>query len=258
MARKFKSEEAGSDETWLIPYADILTLLLALFIVLFAMSSVDESKYDALMQALNQEFGGASILDDSGEATGPVTAVDILPPDIQQPAPEEGGEDSGQGSVSINELYGKLSEDIKANNLEGDIGVEQNGDTVTITLKNDIMFASGSADLTEEMREAAKMLAAVLQDTQDPANPFSVIVNGHTDNVPISGGVYKSNWELSLFRAVMFMEELLADTTLDPKYFNCRGYGEYEPIDTNDTPEGRQKNRRVEVLVSQTAENVSR
>jgi chemotaxis protein MotB len=99
----------------------------------------------------------------------------------------------------------------------------------------------------------AKVLADMLRENQNPDRPFEVIVSGHTDNQPISNARYPSNWYLSVQRAVNFLNILLdnGQTGLAPQYFSTRGYGEYEPIASNDTVDGRMQNRRVELLISQ-------
>jgi chemotaxis protein MotB len=255
MAKRRKPEEEHADESWLIPYADILTLLLALFIVLFAMSNVDQDKYDAMMKVFYQEFGGKIITDDGGASGGtgimdpdfPINPSEPTPSPTPTPDPNEG---EGDDSPTM-QLYEMLQKAIKDNGLENSVGVQKDGEAVLITLTNDINFASGSAELTPTMRNTATIIAGLLQTTQDPDDPFDIIVTGHTDNVPMHTAQYASNWELSLGRAVNFMKQLLADSELSPTIFSCRGYGEFAPIDTNDTPDGRQRNRRVEVLVSQ-------
>ena len=83
--------------------------------------------------------------------------------------------------------------------------------------------------------------------SMDP--PRNIIISGHTDNVPIKNSNFSSNWELSVMRAVNFMSVLIEEGNLDPKWFSAKGFGEFEPVADNDTPAGRSKNRRVEVLV---------
>ena len=103
------------------------------------------------------------------------------------------------------------------------------------------------------MEDKAHRLAELLYDNENPEHPFEVIVAGHTDNVPINTPQYPSNWYLSVQRAVNFLVEMLNGSELDPTHFSSRGYGEYMPVASNDTEEGRQQNRRVELLVSEDA-----
>ena len=136
------------------------------------------------------------------------------------------------------------------NNLQKTIAVEFQGENVLVTLKNDVWFDSGSADVSLAMHEQAGTLADLIQSNQTPEAPLEVIVAGHTDNVPSHSARYPSNWYLSLARAVNFLAVLLEDGDLNPTHFSTRGYGEYSPIAPNDTLEGRQLNRRVELLIS--------
>ena len=117
-----------------------------------------------------------------------------------------------------------------------------------IRIKDTALFPSGSAELLPESRRFAQVMAKMLA-------PLSqrVVISGHTDNVPINTPKYPSNWELSTARAVNFMKYLLAqDENLKPELFSAIGYGEYQPVADNNTPEGRAQNRRVEIMILRT------
>ncbi|MDR2670139.1 MAG: OmpA family protein [Oscillospiraceae bacterium] len=247
--------EEHADESWLIPYADLLTLLLALFIVLFAASSINSEKYQAIMSSFQDALGGGG---------GMLPGSDgVLPPGMQPPGTglrptptppageDDEGEGDGDGNIKLWPLFDSLQDYVDENHMDDNIDVAFTGQDVLITLKSDIWFGSGSAEITPSMREQAHMLAQLLRDNQNPEFPLEVIVAGHTDNVPIHSSQYPSNWHLSARRALNFLMALLEDSDLDPTRFSSRGYGEYAPIATNSTPEGRQRNRRVELLVSQ-------
>ena len=296
--RKGHEEGHGIDETWLIPYADLLTLLLALFVVLFAMSSISTQKLQMIAQAFNAEFnlvpggGGAGIgmQGDSiiplppqggigsgdGEAESSTPAATPTPTPEPQPtiagaegpdatdqaasaaSPEPSTTEptsgpTGEGDAAdrhLDNLYEAVLNYVDENGLDDVLDVQYLGENVLLVLKSDMWFASGSADVTPEMVKQADMLAQLILENQDPDSPLDVTVTGHTDNVPIQSSRFPSNWHLSIHRAVNFMSVLLEHSELDPTNFSCRGYGEFKPIATNDTPEGRQMNRRVELLVS--------
>ncbi|MDR0380588.1 MAG: OmpA family protein [Oscillospiraceae bacterium] len=242
--------EEHADESWLIPYADLLTLLLALFIVLFAASSVNSDKYQAIMSAFQNELGGSGVLPGSDG---------VLPPGMLPPGsgirptptpPSDNPDEPGDGGGRLWPLFDSLQDYVDENHMGDNIEVAFTGQDVLITLKSDIWFSSGSAEITPNMREQAHMLAQLLRDNQKPEYPLDVIVAGHTDNVPIHSSQYPSNWHLSARRALNFLMALLEDSGLDPTHFSSRGYGEYAPLAANNTPEGRQRNRRVELLVS--------
>lgn len=231
--------EDHADEGWLLPYSDMMTLLLALFIVMFAVSSVDQAKFNAMMAAMYTAFGGT---------TSQGVELPLPYPDVNQPQVEE---TEAQPNQSLQNLYLSLNNYVIDQGLQDSIAVEYSGTDILVTIKNDVFFASASADLSPQMQEQAKILARLLQENQDPVRPFDVIVAGHTDNVPINNVKFPSNWHLSAHRALNFLDALLTGSKLDPTHFSSRGYGEYAPVATNDTPEGRQQNRRVELLISQ-------
>ncbi len=231
--------EDHADEGWLLPYSDMMTLLLALFIVMFAVSSVDQAKFNAMMAAMYTAFGGT---------TSQGVELPLPYPDENQPQVEEM---ETQPNQNLQNLYLSLNSYVIDQGLQDSIAVQYSGTDILVTIKNDVFFASASADLSPEMQEQAKIMARLLQENQDPIHPFDVIVAGHTDNVPINNTKFPSNWHLSAHRALNFLDTLLTGSKLDPTHFSSRGYGEYAPVATNDTPEGRQQNRRVELLISQ-------
>ncbi|MDR0424106.1 MAG: OmpA family protein [Clostridiales Family XIII bacterium] len=248
--------EEHADESWLIPYADLLTLLLALFIVLFASSSINEEKYNAVAEAFYTEFNGffSELLSSGigGDGSGDMGDLQLPYPDAGKEG-EAGDEEKAAAEAAarqLGNLYESLAEYVSDNNLQDTIAVEFQGENVLVTLKNDVWFESGSAEVTAGMYSQGQMLANLIQSNQTPSSPLEVIVAGHTDNVPSNSARYPSNWYLSLVRAVNFLTVLLSDGDLNPSYFSTRGYGEYHPIASNDTAEGRQQNRRVELLIS--------
>ncbi|MDR1136759.1 MAG: OmpA family protein [Synergistaceae bacterium] len=250
--RREEPHEEHSDESWLIPYSDLMTLLLALFIVLFASSTIQEEKFRAIMSSLSSAFGvsaGSNVIEMFPEGGIVPTDLGVSPP-LPQPQPENDEDGSGAFKKQMEQLYSSLEQYVSDNSLEGTIGLEFNGENVMLTLKSDIWFQSGSAMVTSDMIKQARTLSALLKDNQDAEHPLEIIVTGHTDNVPIRTSRYPSNWYLSMERAFNFLAVLLENKELDPGMFSARGFGEYQPIADNGTPEGRQMNRRVELMVS--------
>ena len=239
MAKKpHAPHDEHQDEGWLLPYSDMMTLLLALFIVMYAVSSVDQAKFNAMMEAMYTAFGGT---------TTQGVQLPLPYPDAELPLTEE---TEAEINPSLQNLYLSLNSYVIDRGLQDSVAVQYSGSDILVTIKNDVFFASASADLTPELQEQAKILARLLHENQDPLLPFDVIVAGHTDNVPINNVKFPSNWHLSAHRALNFLEALLTDSKLDPTHFSSRGYGEYAPVATNDTADGRQQNRRVELLIS--------
>ncbi|UOY94224.1 flagellar motor protein MotB [Ectobacillus sp. JY-23] len=239
MARKKKKHEEHIDETWLIPYADMLTLLLALFIVLFAMSSLDTEKFRQMAIAFNKELKGG---------TGNKEFLNEAPPAKDVPLKEEKSVEELQAKQEMEELkqlQEKIDAYITANKLSLSLKTTLTERGLMITIMDNALFDSGKAFVKLESVATAKEISQLLV----AASPREVMVSGHTDNVPITNAEFKSNWDLSTGRAVNFMQVLLENANLQPGKFSAIGYGEYRPVAPNDSAENRAKNRRVEVLI---------
>jgi chemotaxis protein MotB len=242
--RKKKHDDDHMDESWLIPYADLLTLLLALFIVLFASSSVDAQKFQAMSQAFNQIFTGGSAL---MEYPSPVPESDFgeeKKEDIPMTVDEVEAAKK-KDREELEDLQKKVNGYIAANELQEQFATELSSEGLLLTIRDNVLFQSGSAEVGSKDESVATELSGLLEMD----SPRSVIISGHTDNIPISNARYESNWELSVMRAVNFMKIILKNQNLDPRLFSAKGFGEFKPLASNDTSEGREKNRRVEVLV---------
>ncbi|MDM5250335.1 MULTISPECIES: flagellar motor protein MotB [unclassified Lysinibacillus] len=235
-ARKKKHEE-HIDESWLVPYADILTLLLALFIVLFASSSVDQEKLDRMSAVFNQVFeGGTSFLEQPAPVKSPNAESDEKPQQNSAYLKDQ---------QELAEIKDSVDNFIAVNEMEGQFATEMTDEGLLVTIRDSILFDPGKATIKPEYVPVAKELADVLES--DPAR--NIVITGHTDNVP-AGPNFSSNFELSGMRAINFLNTLLmSNSKLDPRNFSFKGYGEYSAIAPNDTAEGRAKNRRVEVLI---------
>lgn len=233
---RHKKHENHIDESWLVPYADILTLLLALFIVLFASSSVDQEKLQKMSQVFSAIFeSGTGVM----EYANPVESMDAQLEELKKSSYEQDQEQLAEAQARVEEL-------IAVNELENQLETQMTSEGLLITIRDSILFASGSADINPEYATVAGELAEIL--AFNPAR--NVVITGHTDNVPMNTAEFASNWELSVIRAVNFLK-IIVDTNpnLESKYFSVKGFGEFSPIASNDTAEGRAKNRRVEVLV---------
>lgn len=233
-----KEQKEGFNETWLLPYADMLTLLLALFIVLFSMSSLDAQKFRDIAQSLSTVFSsGTGIMDftSPNESLIPENAV--------------GNEDKLAAKIeleSLLEMQKQIDQYIKENNLENRLSTKLSGEGLQITILDNALFDSGSAEIKDNAYQLGVEISNLI--VSDP--PRHVTISGHTDNVPIHNANYKSNWHLSVMRAINFMEVLLENPQIQPDYLSAKGYGEYMPIAPNDSDENRAKNRRVEVLIT--------
>lgn len=236
------------DESWLLPYADMLTLLLALFIVLFAMSEIDVKKFEKLASIFQSEFSNNGGLIHDGESIVP----EQDPPDSSEKDEKETEEDEEVKGKEITEEIAQLramQEDIEefiaANSLTDVLGTKLTGEGLLVTVRTDITFDSGSATVKDNGVDIATEIATMIDS--DP--PHEIVVNGHADDRPMHNEKYASNWELSSMRAIQFMYLLLDETSLEPKWFSSKGYGEYRPTVENTSEKNRALNRRVEILI---------
>lgn len=256
--KRKKKHEDHVDESWLIPYADILTLLLALFIVLFAASEVNSQKFQEISQSFNKELqGGTGILENQAPVETPDTTSKLADLGEDEPGDDEGPKTAEEIALEqdfkeLGEVREKIEAYIKEKGLSTRLETELTGKGLLLTIKEGVLYPSGSAEITENAEKMAAEIAELLI-TDLPRN---IYIEGHTDNVPVQTDDYPSNWELSSERAINFMKILLENDKLDPRTFSATGYGEYRPITSNDTPEGRAENRRVEVLISPYGEEI--
>ncbi|SIR92536.1 chemotaxis protein MotB [Peribacillus simplex] len=244
MARRSKKKqrhEEHIDESWLVPYADILTLLLALFIVLFASSSVDAIRFQQLSNVFNQVFtSGTGFMDFPSDS-----------PSNQPTSPEQrtGAEDlkklGKNEQEDLMEVQERVNAYIQKNDLTDKLGTNLTDEGMLISIRENVLFESGVAEVRRENRKIAKEISDLL--VMDL--PRNIIVSGHTDNIPIKNYQYESNWDLSVMRSVNFMKLLLENKELDPEMFSAKGHGEFKPVASNETKKGRAKNRRVEILI---------
>ena len=244
MARRkhAKPHEEEASEAWLLPYSDLMTLLLSLFIALFAMSQTDAAKMQALSQAFSAAFNMGSPSFFSG--MGPSTAM----PNTPSTMAESTNAAYMQENETLREAQEKIEQYIKENNLQDQVSTELSEEGLMIRLKEKALFSSGSAALQGQAEQIVPVIAALLSSL-----PERVTISGHTDNVPISTAQFPSNWELSSARAVSLMRGLMgAQPALNPARFSALGYSEYRPIASNDTEDGRAQNRRVEVFIARS------
>ncbi|MCC3373840.1 flagellar motor protein MotB [Cohnella sp. REN36] len=248
MSKKHRHEphEEHADESWLLPYSDLMTLLLALFIVLYAASSVNTSKLEELNKAFRTAFSsGIGILDKSAVIQNEKDDLDKRQQQERADTQQNRKSLVKQEQENLEKLKSQLDQYIKKNGLSSQLETQLNQSQLMITIRDNALFPSGSADVKPDARKLAVAIGAMLEKYPD----YEVIVSGHTDNQPISTYEFASNWELSSKRAINFMKILLQNQIFDPKKFSAIGYGEYRPLEKNDTDAGRAKNRRVEVSI---------
>ncbi|WP_144666426.1 flagellar motor protein MotB [Bacillus altitudinis] len=246
MARKRKKHdhEDHVDESWLIPYADLLTLLLALFIVLFASSSIDAAKYEQMAKSFNVVFtGGTGVMDQSSMQSTEETENSNQTKKSAED--EEEAKAKARDQAVLTKVKKQVDSFIADKKLGSKLETKLTDEGLLITIEDSIFFDSGRAVIRSQDVPLAKEISKLL--VINPAR--DIVISGHTDNVPIRNSEFESNWYLSAIRAVNFLNILLENSNLDQENFSTKGYGEFKPIASNDTAEGRSKNRRVEVLI---------
>lgn len=250
MKRKKRAEE-HIDESWLLPYADMLTLVLALFIVMFAMASVDEAKFQEFRSEFGTIFAGLQTGGDS--LVGPVVDLGSFSGGGEgeeagvSTKEEEEAKENNLGQKIEDEQMVQASEELKKDLAKSDFGKEMNvslkSDGLHINLDSNILFAPGSADLESNVAKSLGIVAPHLKNLNQ-----EIIVAGYTDNVP-ENLKYSSNWELSAARAIAVMDYLVSENIVEGKKVSIQAYGENKPHATNQTAQGRAKNRRVEIII---------
>lgn len=261
MAKRKADEVKPGAPAWQSTFADLMNLLLCFFVLLFSMSTVDAQKFELIAASFSQTFsiftaGSTSIgdgmmigngisqlpeLDDfinsvgrQAENTPEMEEMDDLQSEIQ-----------AEGLKQSEELAEKVEEAVQENNLTGDIEMQVTAQYVQLTMKGSLLFNSGSADLKEESKPVLDKVGLILERYA----AGTIEIEGHTDNVPMSGRKFANNNELSAGRALSVFDYLMDTTDLNPAHIKTSGRGEYVPIADNSTEEGRAKNRRVEIRI---------
>lgn len=230
------------DEAWLLPYADLLTLLLALFIVLFASAQVDQKKFEMLRESFSNAFGSGSIsvLDNTRTPPNVTEGIKQNTPSITDEI-----EPDKRETAQLESLQKALDTYIAEKKLTGALETALVNEGLVIRIKDTALFSSGSAELLPQSQVLAGEIGKLLAEMQQ-----NIVISGHTDNVPINTAEFPTNWHLSSKRALNFMICILSkDPRLRPDRFSAIGYGEYRPLTGNQNGAEQAKNRRVEVLV---------
>ncbi len=261
MAKKRQEDPPKGAPAWQATFGDLMNLLLCFFVMLFSMSNMDAQKFELLAASFNQTFSifsaGASAigdgllisngvsqlneLDNYINSTGRDAEGNVIPDDLESAADavEQAKTEASE------ELAEKITETLEEKNLDSQIDVEFTSQYVQLTLNGAILFDSGSVQLKEEALPIMNQVGLILQKY----SPGVIEIEGHTDNVPMSGAKYSNNDELSDGRALSVFYYLVQNTTLDPAMIKHSGRGEYDPVADNSTEEGRAKNRRVEIKI---------
>ena len=232
MARKKKEESAPGAPLWLVTYGDMVTLVLTFFVLLFSFSSIDVQKFEMMIMS----FQGALGFMPGGKSVQKDPAVFGV-----QPATQAG--ESRRVTPDIQQVAQNLRNYLRSEGLDKEVVVRIDQRGVTVSLSDQFLFDSGKAELKPEGMRVLFKIAEFIKDSV-PA----VAVEGHTDSVPLKGGIYRDNWGLSSARAAAVASYLQFRGNFDPLKLQAVGYGPNRPLVPNDTPEHMALNRRVDLV----------
>lgn len=239
-----RRNRAGRDnnDRWLVSYADFITLLFAFFVVMYAISSVNEGKYKVLGKSLGSAFGtGAAKQGESG--TIRLTEEEIYFKSIVDRRDSRLAEQQRKQNERMQTLVNTLNKVMMSFVKNGQVNVSRTNRGVVLDINASALFAPGGAALSATAQSTLTDVAKVMADGEQP-----IEVEGHTDNLPISTSIYPSNWELSSARASSVVR-LFIDQGVAAKRLTAVGSADNHPVLSNDTPEGRTRNRRVTITV---------
>lgn len=236
--------EKDTSERWLLTYSDLMNLLLILFIILYSMANVDVAKYQQVAQSLRSVLGANSA---SGSVIGSSGGgASLLQMDANAPSPVMPAQLEEQQMESVKQT---ISDIIQKQGLQGDVEVTMQERGVVISIKEKVLFKSGSADIEQDSLQTIEKIGRVLTELKGK----QIRIEGHTDSDPIKSSRFPDNQELSTARANSVWRIFVQNLGMDPKMISATGYGEYRPVVQNDTLEHKAQNRRVDIAVLRDA-----
>lgn len=248
-----REENHSSSERWMVTYSDLITLLMIFFVVMYSMSQVDAEKFKALAESLSISLGGGGgagieVFENPGGSS-------VLEGGSNPQNPEQGKTDNKSGmsgnsgnseleTMTLEGIKAKLDQFAKANNIQAKLvsSLEERG--LVVSIQETLLFGSGSAEITPNAHTILEKISSVLA-----AVPNYIRVEGHTDYLPIHTEKFPSNWELSVLRATNVVHILINEGKIGAERLSAIGFGEYRPVADNKAEEGRNRNRRVDLVI---------
>lgn len=225
-----KKDSGGGTASWMTTFSDLMSLLLTFFILLYSMSNVDSEKFDNVSQSLQGALGGTGILENGGKV--------IV---SQNP---DGSLEIDEASTDIEQMHKKVMNYIDNKGLDKEVAVNVNEKGIYFDIKEAILFDSGSAEIKPSGIKVLNKLTDLVNSMDN-----EIVIEGHTDDVPIHNSKYSSNWDLSTARAISVVKYFTEEQNIKPGRMSAVGYGEYKPMLENTTEENRAANRRVNLLL---------
>ncbi|MFE8070434.1 flagellar motor protein MotB [Marinobacteraceae bacterium S3BR75-40.1] len=260
-----RRKKGGDQPSWLMTFADLMTLLLTFFILLLSFSKIDADRYKLMVQSMYQAFGGKT-MEDRLVGGSPITLVEsekvpaprpseeaepeAVPAKPQQPQPSEPTlvtePQAAQSEVNpdIEKMAAELIDRFSQEVANDEMSVAYDERKVVVRFSEDASFPSGSANLKANMKPLLDEMVDILARCDG-----DIVVAGHTDDRPIVSSRFRSNWDLSAARAVSVVHQLVLNRKIDAERVSAAGHAETRPLVPNDSPENRARNRRVEILM---------
>lgn len=257
MKRREEQQEEEHGYNWQDTYGDMVTLLLCFFVLLFSFSSINAEKWEQLVKAFSGASGDTEIVafDEVTIRDEAIKNIDSMVDTKDRDAEKSGADEKDAENVtqqeeidnSFDELYDKITAYIKLNDLEGQLSISRTDDVIILRFSEMALFNSGEAEILPGNEEIIRHVVEMISENVAAIKMISI--EGHTDNVPISSRQFEDNWDLSAKRATNMLREVMDMDLVDAEKISATGYGEYHPIASNDTSEGRAQNRRVDFVL---------
>ena len=252
MALKREPEKHANHERWLVSYADFITLLFAVFVVLYAMGQSDKKKVEEVMQSIQQSFGMSTMGSAPKINIIPSKSMEVIPairPEMSLLSIPKRQSASGQGKSRAEEkdfrqIKASIETYLIKQGAQNKVSLNITRRGLVVSLKEAGFFNSGQAQIKPEAYELINTIAEAMTQYNNPLR-----IEGHTDNVPINTSQFPSNWELSTARATNGLKYLIKYFDVDPDKISATGYAEFRPLTDNTTAENRGKNRRVDLVM---------
>ena len=273
MAKRKEDPPPAGAPAWQSTFADLMNLLLCFFVLLFSMSNMDAEKFEALAASFSNTFsifsGGGSSFDDGlliSNGMSQLNQLDEYISNVGAASTEESINNELQEEQSLTdqleeeglreseEMAERIEEALAEVGKDKEVDVTFTSQYVLMPLKGSVLFDSGKAELKQEAMPTIAQIGVILERY----GQYGIEIEGHTDNVPMNGGKYENNDVLSSYRALSLFNYLTSNTSIDPATIKHSGRGEYAPIADNSTPEGRSKNRRIEIKVYNSLNSIVR
>ncbi len=240
--------EEDKGYSWQDTYGDMVTLLLCFFVLLYSFSSLDTQKWEKIVSALSGTGEGAVVtaFDEVSVRQEAIENIDAMV-NLDNRGEDESGEAQYPLDMAFDELYKNITEYIRTNELQGELSAIRTESSIVVRFSEMALFDSGEAEILPGNEDVVRHVVTMISENIDAVEMIDI--EGHTDNVPISSLRFEDNWDLSAKRATNMLRKVLDMELIDAEKLSATGYAEYHPVASNDTPEGRRLNRRVDFVL---------